>query len=106
MAIAKKLWRIRNRGVASPWRKKSRPRFIEEKKTYADCMTPVIGDALKGIEMQDRSIPEGSLIIKFSHNLNRANWVIAGFLKVKLKGKPVIWLKSPFLSSKRKSASR
>jgi len=32
-AIAKKLWRLQNRGVALPWSKKSRPRFIEEKKT-------------------------------------------------------------------------
>lgn len=35
-AIAKKLWRLRNRGVASPWRKKSRSRLSEddeEKKT-------------------------------------------------------------------------
>jgi len=31
--IAKKLWRLQNRGVASPWSKKSRPRFTEEKKT-------------------------------------------------------------------------
>lgn len=33
MAIAKKIWRIRNRGVTSPWSKKSRPRIAEEKKT-------------------------------------------------------------------------
>ena len=35
ISIAKKLWRVRNRGVASPWSKKSRPRFSEEKKTEA-----------------------------------------------------------------------
>jgi len=33
VAIAKKLWRLRNRGVASPWIKKSRPRITEEKKS-------------------------------------------------------------------------
>ena len=32
-AIAKKLWRRQNVGVQSPWSKKSRPRFVEEKKT-------------------------------------------------------------------------
>jgi len=32
-AIAKKLWRLQNLGVASPWSKKSRPCVIEEKKT-------------------------------------------------------------------------
>lgn len=32
-SIAKKLWRIQNRGVTSQWSKKTRPRFIEEKKT-------------------------------------------------------------------------
>lgn len=32
-AIAKKLWRRQNVGMQSPWSKKSRPRFVEEKKT-------------------------------------------------------------------------
>ena len=54
--------------------------FVEETKTYADCMMPVVGDVLEWIEMQDRIIPEGSLIAKLSHSLNRVNRVIAGFL--------------------------
>lgn len=33
IAIAKKLWRRQNVGVQSPWSKKSRPRFVEEKKS-------------------------------------------------------------------------
>jgi hypothetical protein len=34
MAIAKKLWRQRNRGMASPWSKKSRLSImVEEKKS-------------------------------------------------------------------------
>ena len=31
--------------------------FVEETKTYADCMMPVIGNALEWIEMQDRTSP-------------------------------------------------
>lgn len=32
-AMARSLWKRLNRGVSSPWGKKSKSRFVEEKKT-------------------------------------------------------------------------
>ena len=68
--------------------------FIEETKIYADCMMPIIGDAVDWIELQEKTMLEATIINKFGHNLNRVNRVISGFLKVKLKGKAAVWLKS------------
>ena len=60
---------------------------MEEAKTYADCMMPIIGDALEWSELQERAFPEGAMVAKFGMNLTRVNQVLAGFVKVKLKGK-------------------
>ena len=67
---------------------------MEEATTYADCTMPIIGDALELIELRERAVPEGAMAAKSGTNLTRVNRILAGFLKVKLKGKAAIWLKS------------
>ena len=55
---------------------------------------PELGEALEWIEFQPKGLTEATILMHVGQNLKQFNQTIVAFLKVRLRGKARVWLKS------------